>query len=538
MAEDKILDLQTVAPEQCLMRDSPQGDNHFQTRHGGQLGLEMPIALTDFGRRRFIGRGQTPNRIGDAAIAQAHDWICPFIRPQRFGGASKAKAKQRGIKQLTGNVTGERPTGAIRTFLAGPKADDEQFGIEWTEGRNRQGVPIRVALANGRQVFGQARAGGAVLGVVKCRHGGDVSMSPMQLHWDIFCRVIDNYGDIGVCWRLARQLANEHGKHVRLWLDDLNSLQPLCPAIDPALARQSCSSVEIIHWTENPRIDRVGEVVIEAFACELPAIYLEAMARTTPKPCWINLEYLTAEAWAESCHGMASPHPSLPLTKYFYFPGFSATTGGLLREQGLFAERDKATAGVADHDGLDISLFSYDTAPISPLIQTLAESSVETRLHVAPGKPLAAVTAHFGHNGPWQHGHLRVLPFAFLPQDAYDRLLWRCDINFVRGEDSFVRAQWAGKPFVWQIYQQEDDAHLIKLEAFLDRYTAGLSTGEATAVSKLFRAWNSAGDLHTAWADFIAVRSELDQYNHRWAKKLAENENLVETLVKFCAAKV
>jgi uncharacterized repeat protein (TIGR03837 family) len=360
----------------------------------------------------------------------------------------------------------------------------------------------------------------------------------MQLHWDIFCRVIDNYGDIGVCWRLARQLANEHGKHVRLWLDDLNSLQPLCPAVAPALTRQSCSAVEIIHWTENPRIDRVGEVVIEAFACELPAIYLEAMARTTPKPCWINLEYLTAEAWAESCHGMASPHPSLPLTKYFYFPGFSTTTGGLLREQGLFAERDETIAQATGHHGLDISLFSYDTAPISALIETLAESSIETRLHVAPGKPLAAVAAHFGSNGPWQHGRLRVQPFAFLPQDDYDRLLWRCDINFVRGEDSFVRAQWAGKPFVWQIYRQEEDAHLVKLEAFLDRYTYGLSAVGATAVSQLFRAWNSAGDLRQAWADFIAIRSELDRYNHRWANQLAKNENLAEILVKFCTAKV
>ena len=27
------------------------------------------------------------------------------------------------------------------------------------------------------------------------------------MHWDMFCRVIDNYGDIGVCWRLAADLA-------------------------------------------------------------------------------------------------------------------------------------------------------------------------------------------------------------------------------------------------------------------------------------------------------------------------------------------
>src|SRR5690554_5010470 len=30
------------------------------------------------------------------------------------------------------------------------------------------------------------------------------------------CRVIDNYGDISVCWRLARQLANEYPVRVSL----------------------------------------------------------------------------------------------------------------------------------------------------------------------------------------------------------------------------------------------------------------------------------------------------------------------------------
>lgn len=360
----------------------------------------------------------------------------------------------------------------------------------------------------------------------------------MQLHWDIFCRVIDNYGDIGVCWRLARQLASEHGKHVRLWLDDLKSLQPLCPAIDIALIRQHYAGVHIVHWNDNAAVDSVGEVVIEAFACEPPEAYVAAMARATPKPCWINLEYLTAERWAESCHGLASPHSFLPLTKHFYFPGFTAATGGLLRERELFAERDKTIAQLAGHHGLDISLFCYDTAPVSDLLELLAESPTEIRLHVAPGQPLAAVTAHLGGDGPWQLGRLRILPFPFLAQDDYDRLLWRCDINFVRGEDSFVRAQWAAKPFVWQIYRQADNVHLIKLEAFLDHYINGLGAAGSDAAVDLFRAWNSTTDLRQAWRDFMVVKAELAQHNRRRADQLAEQDNLAQSLVKFCAAKV
>lgn len=360
----------------------------------------------------------------------------------------------------------------------------------------------------------------------------------MQLHWDIFCRVIDNYGDIGVCWRLARQLANEHGKEVRLWLDDLNSLQPLYPDVNVLLAEQLCQGVKIFHWTANTAVDRVAEVIIEGFACELPHAYQHAMAQVTPQPTWINLDYLTAESWAESCHGMASPHPSLPLVKYFFFPGFSPASGGLLRERNLLAERDQLMAGIDRNDALDISLFCYGNAPVGKLLDVLTDSDTEIRLHVAPGKPLAAVIAHLGGDAPWQCGHLSVLPFDFLPQDNFDRLLWRCDINFIRGEDSFVRAQWAGQPFVWQIYPQEDEAHLVKLSAFLGCYTQGLSTAATNAAVNLFKAWNSATDLRQAWSDFLLARPEIIKHNRRWATQLASNPDLTNALVKFCEAKV
>ena len=298
----------------------------------------------------------------------------------------------------------------------------------------------------------------------------------MQLHWDIFCRVIDNHGDIGVCWRLARQLASEHGKAVRLWLDDLDSLKPMSPAVDLPVEQA------ILRGRRDLPVDRKycgrppGEVVIEAFACDLPANYLQAMAGMVPKPCWINLEYLTAESWAEGCHGLASPHPSLPLVKYFYFPGFTAASGGLLREKGLAGQARRRDYQAGTGARCSTSACSATTTHRSAnCLLCSADQRSAIRLHVAPGKPLAAVARHLGGSGPWQIGQLQVLPFDFLPQDDFDRLLWRCDINFVRGEDSFVRAQWAGKPFVWQIYPQAEQAHLEKLEAFLARYTEGMS---------------------------------------------------------------
>ncbi|MBP5987238.1 MAG: elongation factor P maturation arginine rhamnosyltransferase EarP [Azonexus sp.] len=363
-------------------------------------------------------------------------------------------------------------------------------------------------------------------------------MAAMQLHWDIFCRVIDNYGDIGVCWRLARQLVAEHGRQVRLWVDDVASLSPLCPEVDPSVASQSVAGVEIRHWTANATVTPPAEVIIEAFACELPPAYVQAMAAAERKPCWINLEYLTAESWAEECHGMASPHPTLPLTKYFFFPGFSSATGGLLREKELLCERDEYLSILPYGNEIDISLFCYETAPLGPLLEALSASAGPVRCHVFPGKPQAAVAAYLGGSGPWHLGNASIKPVPFVPMDDYDPRLWACDVNFVRGEDSFVRAQWAAKPFIWQVYRQDDEAHLVKLEAFLERYCRGMSDVLEGVVRRMFLAWNTGVGVAPAWCDFLDRQEEIAAHNRRWADQLATAPDLATALVKFCAAKV
>ena len=357
-------------------------------------------------------------------------------------------------------------------------------------------------------------------------------MPPMQLHWDIFCRVVDNYGDIGVCWRLARQVAAEHGKHVRLWVDDLASLVPLCPACDPAQEIQLLAGVEVRRWCDQVASDS-ADVVIEAFACELPPAYLATMASRTTRPVWLNLEYLSAEAWVESCHGMASPHPTLPLIKHFFFPGFSPATAGLPRETGLPSATCAALPEI-----LEVSLFCYETASVASLLNAFAASSLPIRCRVPPGKPLTAVAAHLGGSGPWQLGRARIEPIPFLAQDDYDALLRECAINFVRGEDSFVRAQWSGRPLVWQIYWQNDDAHLVKLDAFLDRYCTGLAQPAGTALRQMFLTWNTGGDCRAAWPEFLAHHDEIARHAAHWNTVMRQQPDLATNLVKFCAAQV
>ena len=236
----------------------------------------------------------------------------------------------------------------------------------------------------------------------------------MSLHTksscDIFCTVVDNYGDIGVCWRLAKQLANEHGLMVRLWVDDLVSFRKLCPDIVTAQSIQHSHGVEIRHWSIPFAEVTPAQLVIEAFACELPQRYVQAMAARPDKPVWLNLEYLSAEDWVAGCHGLPSPHPSLPLVKYFFFPGFTKQTGGLLLERDLLVRRD---AFVADSEVQDkywkvlgvparqageirVSLFSYENQAMQGLLAAWAAGEQPLTCLVPEGRILPQVASFFG----------------------------------------------------------------------------------------------------------------------------------------------
>ena len=361
---------------------------------------------------------------------------------------------------------------------------------------------------------------------------------------DIFCTVVDNYGDIGVCWRLAQQLENEHGVAVRLWVDDLHSFGRMLPELDAALTQQTCRGVEIRLWTEDMPELAPAELVIGAFACRLPESYIRAMAARERKPVWLNLEYLSAEDWVESHHKLPSPHPQLPLIKYFFFPGFTARTGGLLIERGLLAQRDAFCADAAmqarywqglgvpplrQAGELRVSLFSYENAAIPPLLQAWADGASPLRCLLPEGRAVPQVAVFFGHqNGRagdvWQQGSLTVHVLPFVEQPEYDRLLWACDVNFVRGEDSCVRAQWAAKPFIWQIYPQQDGVHLEKLDALRARYVEGLPADAALAVRDLWLAWNGGTDVAAAWGRFSERHELLAEHGLAWGKRLSGND--------------
>ena len=380
------------------------------------------------------------------------------------------------------------------------------------------------------------------------------------LQWDVFCQVIDNFGDIGVCWRLAVNLA-ARGQQVRLWVDDASALAWMAP--------QGAPGVQVLPWPLQAPPQGFGDVLVEAFGCELAPAVLAGIAQQAHgqggAPVWINLEYLSAEPYVQRCHALPSPvlnGPGAGLTKHFFYPGFTAGTGGLLREPGLQqrqAHFDRSAwrtrQGVAA-DALAVALFCYEPLALPALLEQLEHTALPAHLLVTPGRAATAVQAL--QPGAALHQQARTagnactaagaagaigtvaaalveepentheiglqrtpslrgqLPISYLlpvDQTQFDHLLWASDLNLVRGEDSLVRALWAGQPLVWQIYPQSDLAHHAKLHAFLDWLQAPPSLRHFHAV------WNGleSGPLPALnarvlaeWAQcFCAARTHL-----------------------------
>lgn len=376
------------------------------------------------------------------------------------------------------------------------------------------------------------------------------------LRLDLFCQVIDNFGDAGVCWRLARQLAGEYGFRVRLWIDRLAVLQKICPEVIAGRPEQTVCGVDIRLWPSSFPDLPAGDIpdgVIEGFGVHLPECYVRQMATRQIAPVWINLEYLSAESWVEDSHLMASPQSWVPLTKYFYFPGFTRKTGGLIREKGILDERDNfqcdrehairflSSLGVAvRRQQFIVSLFCYPGAPVESLLESFKNGDRDILCLVPEGVAVEAVRSFMKRPAVagtrFSSGRLDLQILPMIEQSLYDRLLWSCDLNFVRGEDSFVRAQWAGRPFVWHIYPQEDDIHLPKLEAFLKRYLAGVSEEDARKVKRFWHVWNRVHDgriSHESWEEFRELMPLLSRHGYGWSKKMAALPDLASGLVRF-----
>ncbi len=365
--------------------------------------------------------------------------------------------------------------------------------------------------------------------------------------------MIDNYGDIGVSLRLARRL-NEAGFQVALWHDHPAALAKLLGDAPPPAA------IRAHHWQGDAVESIAAELaavapalVIETFGCDLPPAALAAVR--THRPLWLNWEYLSAEPWAEAMHGK----PSLQADgteKYFWLMGFSETSGGLLRETGYLKKQQAFLANPAAQAALRRRLglpetprravqcfcFGYAGAQWADWLAAwqaagealdvwLADRQIIHSLRQAGALPEHALREP---GSVWQAGAVRLICIGFVPQAEFDAVLWLADMAIVRGEDSFVRAQLAGKPLLWHIYPQAEQAHLPKLHAFWHK--AAASALLPAAHQALSDDLNHAATLTPAaraesWRQLLQQLPPWRQAAEQWQGELLRQPDAVERVL-------
>lgn len=372
----------------------------------------------------------------------------------------------------------------------------------------------------------------------------------------VFVRVIDNYGDAGVGWRLSCLLAEYLHMHVRLWIDDTDALNKLVPAPE----KQARITIEA--WQGDAMMQQQLSaaadpiLVIETFGCELPPQVLERMRQC--RPLWLNWEYLTAEDWAVGLHAMSSLQPN-GLEKYFWFMGIDADSGGLLREPDYLAEREKFRQqpqlqqafrqeyGLPlQHTGQLWLVFAYTSGQWAQWMAMWQEVGTPITLWLAGGQVIESLRAakliapeELQQEGDiCDLGNVTLVRIPFVPQAAFDRLLWLADAAIVRGEDSFVRALWAGLPFFWHIYRQDDDVHLQKLHSFWFKAMQGWPTELRQAFTVLSDDLNGAGAVSSlkreqAWQYLCAHWQSWVKSAAAWSEMLHGQDNALEKLARF-----
>lgn len=372
---------------------------------------------------------------------------------------------------------------------------------------------------------------------------------------DMFCRVIDNYGDAGVSWRLAQSLAAEYGWAVRLIIDDAAVLSAIVPSVVSEKSDSLAGRVVVCDWLEKdgtppfePWDNEAADVVVELFSCRLPDVYEAAIARRVEsRPCAVfALDYLTAEKYAEEGNGLPSPHPRYGYDKTFLFPGFSEKTSGINRERGLEKKMNparksevrqrlfEAFGAQLDHP-FTLYFFTYPEMPVQKFAQMLAADSRPVQILAAPGKASETLKKALDQANA---EHVRFVQAPMVPQDEFDDVLLACDAALIRGEDSVLRAQLAGVPMIWTLYPQTEDTHLTKLAAFAELYTQALPEAARKPWLDIEAFVNNGAEIPGAWAAWRNSLQELKLGAAHWKERLFELPTLAQSISKLAENKL
>ena len=336
---------------------------------------------------------------------------------------------------------------------------------------------------------------------------------------DIFCQVIDNYGDVGVAYRLAREFKRVYpNKKLRFVINQIEELN---------LIRKS-ENIEVILYKDISKIENSADLIIESFGCEIPKEYMDKALKNSK--LIINLEYFSAEKWVDDFH-LQESFLGGNLKKNFFIPGLSEKSGGILLDNEFLERKKKVEAnkeyylekfGIKEKYDLIGSVFSYEKN-FDSLIEELKKLDKKVILLILSEKTQKNFIKYFDNGN--NYDKIKFVKLPFFTYDKYEELLALCDINLVRGEDSFVRALLLGKPFLWHIYPQDENTHIKKLESFLEKYCSNNKELKQTFIN-----YNINKD---DFSYFFKNFKEIEKYNKDYANYLIKNCNLMEKLINF-----
>ena len=342
---------------------------------------------------------------------------------------------------------------------------------------------------------------------------------------DVFCDVIDNFGDAGVCLRLCRDFSKKNYE-VRLFCNNVNILNKITNSED-----DSNRFLSLFSWSDNNMEYEPSEVVIQAFSVRLPDNLIKKIKNRHSTV--VNLEYLTAEPFAEDCHKL--PSYADGFESFFFFPGFTSKTGGVVIEES-FLEKLKRAENIKSNC---LTLFSYENQKVKTVINALNKENLI--LNIFEGRGLNnfnnLLNLNLAPGDIYKLNNLTVKVLPMVSQDEYDSYLIDSKLNLVRGEDSIVRAMLTGNPFLWHIYPQEEDVHKDKIEALFDRMSEICSSKKDVEILRqLTLSYNGFSDYLDSF-DLLGFYENWKKLSKEWSEHLISLGSLTDNLITFLKTK-
>lgn len=359
----------------------------------------------------------------------------------------------------------------------------------------------------------------------------------------VLCKVVDNFGDIGVCWRLARKLKRiAPSNEINLIVDDLDSFSKICGTVNPAVSLQVIDDIKIygsksdefcykeFSGEKNVRL----QVILECFQCGRPdwlekILFDDELNHTVQI---IMIDYLSAEDYAESFHKLQSLTRRGKVKKVNFMPGFTSKTGGLTIDENWNSLLPRNSSG-------PVLFFSYGRN-WQPVIK-----GIERGMKAVCGSNKIMVAQGIGKASfikSWKKTDCHTMELTeldYLNQNDWDEMMKNCSFLFIRGEESLSRACLSGIPFVWHAYPQSDEYQLVKVNALLGRMESFFTKSQFELIKKVWLIFNSPeseySDEQTEQAVFelVSAQNELEEGFGKFAANLRKNGDLAANLMTF-----